>query len=83
MEYILSKHAGHVVDERRIKQEWLEDVLDNPQWREADPLDDALEHRLGVVREYGDRVLRVVVAAQENPIRVITVYFDRSMKGKI
>ncbi len=46
-------------------------------------LDDSLEHRLGKIVEYGNRVLRVVYNKDTEPIKLITVYFDRKMKGKI
>ncbi|EAZ93103.1 DUF4258 domain-containing protein [Crocosphaera chwakensis] len=35
------------------------------------------------IPEFGNRVLRVVYKPTENPIKVITVHFDRSMKGKL
>ena len=33
--------------------------------------------------EHGDRVLRVVVNTSVVPERVVSVYFDRAMKGKL
>jgi len=41
-----------------------------------------LEHRLGIVPELADRVLRVIVSKTE-PKRVITVHVDRKMKDKL
>ena len=35
------------------------------------------------VPEFGHRVLRVVVNPTVAPIRVVTLYFDRKMKGKL
>jgi len=41
-----------------------------------------LEHRLAKVPELANRVLRVIVSKSE-PKRVVTLYPDRNMKGKI
>jgi hypothetical protein len=48
-----------------------------------DPYVATLEHRLGVIDEFGARVLRVVVNPSAVPLRIVTVYFDRRMKGKL
>jgi hypothetical protein len=37
-----------------------------------------LEHRLAVIAEYGDWVLRVVVNTKAFPMRNVTAYFDRA-----
>ena len=50
---------------------------------EPDPDDVELEHRLGRIREHGARVLRVVVNKTVRPARVVTLYFDRTMIGKL
>jgi hypothetical protein len=39
--------------------------------------------RFGVIPEHGGRVLRVVLNVVAAPIRVVTVYFDRSQIGKL
>ncbi|CAI2718672.1 DUF4258 domain-containing protein [Nitrospina watsonii] len=83
MAYQLTQHAKDMLQEREIAVEWLEKVLDKPRAVYPDPVDDALEHRLGVVTEAQGRVLRIVVDARVQPIRVITVYFDRNKRGKI
>ena len=43
----------------------------------------SLIHHLAVVPEHGNRVLRVVFNHLVTPVRVVTVYFDRKMKGKL
>lgn len=55
----------------------------SPALIEASPTDPELESRLAKIPEYGDRVLRVVVNTQVVPERVVSVYFDRKMKGKL
>ncbi len=60
-----------------------ERVLAAPSRRLPDLIDPALEHRLAVVPEHDNRVLRVIVNTQSNPVRVVTLYFDRTMRGKL
>ena len=83
MNYELSQHAKNVLAERDIPVAWLERVLDSPVWTEPDAGDVELEHRLGIIAEHGDRVLRVVINKEANPVRIVTLYFDRTMKGKL
>ncbi|MBI4412063.1 MAG: DUF4258 domain-containing protein [Deltaproteobacteria bacterium] len=83
MNYELTQHASDVLREREIAVEWVERVLKNPLKVEPDEEDEALEHRLGKISEHGDRVLRVIVNTHIDPMRVITVYFDRALKGKL
>jgi hypothetical protein len=83
MEYELSRHARHVLAERRIALEWLDRVLSDPSRVHGDPVDAELEHRLRAIPECGDRVLRVILKPSVRPVRVITAYFDRAKKGKV
>lgn len=82
MNYELTQHAKDMLQERGIALEWLEQVVDNPVTTHPDLADDALEHRLGKIAEFNNRVLRVIVNIKVKPTRVITAYFDRTMKGK-
>jgi len=83
MDYELTQHAKDMLRKREIAVEWLEQVLGSPRAVYPDSVDGGLEHRLGVVREADERVLRIVVDAHARPLRVITAYFDRSMRGKL
>lgn len=84
MEYELTDHARvSLMHRANIRLVWLERVLLQPQYVEPDPLDPELEHRLGRIDEYGGRVLRAIVKTTVTPLRVITVYFDRNMRGKL
>ncbi len=83
MKYVLSQHAEARLAERKIDVAWLEQVITNPQRTEPDPDDPALEHRLASIAERGYRVLRVVCDPRQNPLKIVTVHFDRSMKGKL
>lgn len=82
--YELSDHARESLRKRPvIRMEWIEQVLKLPQLVEIDSVDAALEHRLGRIQEYDGRVLRVIVKKDTNPLRIITFYFDRRMRGRL
>jgi hypothetical protein len=83
MEYELTQHASEVICEREIQLSWIEATLENPDFIENDLFDSKLEHRFKRVIEFGNRVLRVVVNNNVNPIRIVTVYFDRTKNRKI
>ena len=83
MKYQLTQHARDVLVEREIPVEWLERVLNSPQRIEPDPDDTELEHSLGRIPEFDNRVLRVVVNKTVRPVVVVTVYFDRAMRNRL
>jgi hypothetical protein len=83
MRFELTQHARDALVKREISMEWLERVLRFPQRTEPDGTDPMLEHRLGVIPEHGDRVLRAIINPHTTPIRVVTLYFDRKMKGRL
>lgn len=80
MDYYLTQHASDALEKRRIAREWMERILSTPEWSEQDPIDGDLEHRLGLIAEFENRVLRVIVNVKARPLRVVTVYFDRRRK---
>ena len=83
MNYTLSEHAKKVLAEREIQLEWLERTLREPVLRRPDPDDSSLERRYRAIPEFEGRVLRVVVNVAIEPVRVVSVFFDRSMRGKL
>jgi Domain of unknown function (DUF4258) len=80
--YDLSRHAKDVISARQIRLAWLEQVLELPDLVEADRDDPELVHHIERIEEHGNRALRVVFNQSVNPVRIVTVYFDRKMKGK-
>jgi hypothetical protein len=48
-----------------------------------DPDDATVERRYRKIPEFGGRVLRVAVNTKVEPNRVVSVFFDRKMKGKL
>jgi hypothetical protein len=83
MKYDLTQHAREMLAERQIPTEWMERALANPARVDPSAADATLESRLAKIPEHGDRVLRVVVNKTVVPERVVSVYFDRTMKGKL
>jgi hypothetical protein len=83
VKYELSQHALARLHQRRIKLPWLEQAITQPEKTEPDPDDSALEHRLATIAERDYRVLRVVCDPRTTPLMIVTVHFDRSMKGKL
>jgi uncharacterized DUF497 family protein len=83
LNYELTQHARDVLEERRIAVEWMDQVLANPELTERDATAPELENRFARIAEFGNRVLRVIVNTQVVPERVVSVYFDRRMKGKL
>lgn len=82
--YQLTDHAQKRITERAIPLEWIERTLFNPQKKiEPDKIDPELSHAFATISEFGDRVLRVVYNHRESPWEVITIHFDRKMKGKL
>ena len=80
--YELTSHAATVVAERSIELRWITRVLRQPERTEQDPHDPSLTHALASIEERDQRVLRVVYNASADPVRVVTVYFDRRQRGK-
>jgi capsule polysaccharide modification protein KpsS len=79
----LTKHAQKVLDEREIRIEWLERTLSAPELVLLDPDAVTVERRFRRIPEFGGRVLRVAVNTAVDPNRVVSVFFDRRMKGKL
>jgi hypothetical protein len=78
-----SGHAVFAMAERGIPLEWVERVASGPDLRTMDPRNPELERFYGRVPEFGNRILRVVLNTRVEPWRVVSVFFDRSMKGKL
>ncbi len=58
-------------------------ALESPVARTPDPLDEEVERFFYLVSERDDRVLRVIVNTSVSPWRVVSVFFDRRMRGRL
>ena len=83
MKYELTKHAEKVLAEREIAAEWMERTLSSPELVLPDPDDATVKRRFRRIPEFGGRVLRVAVNTTVEPNRIVSVFFDRKMKGKL
>lgn len=78
-----TRHAVDVMRERLIPNEWVESAVADPDSRVPDPNDPEAERFFRRISERGDRVLRFVVNTNVAPWRVVSVFFDRSRRGKL
>ena len=69
-----------MIEEREISMKWIEQALDSPNKVEQDKKDRDLKHYLRRITENNDKILRVVVNNKADPIKVVTAYFDRTIK---
>lgn len=83
MKIHLTAHARKVVAERAIELDWILRTIDRPELRLPDPDDPTLDRLYLRITERDERVLRVVAALAVDPVRVVNVFFDRSMRGKL
>lgn len=83
MNYEMTHHARKVLEERGIPLEWMERAFAEPEQTQPDPDDAEVERRFRRIPEFGDRVLRVAVNVTVAPERIVSVFFDRNMKGKL
>lgn len=78
-----TRHAARVMREREIPQEWVERAVAEPDRSERDPNDPELERFYRRIPERDDRALLVVVNTRVAPQRVVSVFFDRRMRGRL
>jgi len=83
VKYELSNHARRAVAERQIPIEWIERTLQAPELIVPDTNDATIERCFRRIPEFDGRVLRVAVNRDLEPQRVVSVFFDRKMKGKL
>lgn len=76
----LSAHAKEMLAERNIAEEWVWRVLSTPDRRRRGT--DGNMHYTKTIRERGGRILRVVVNADVQPNRIVTLFFDRRLGRK-
>jgi Domain of unknown function (DUF4258) len=81
--FVLTEHARIAMAHRGIKLEWVAAVLQTPARTEPDPSDPDLVHTVGRIPEFGGRVLRVIYNHRMRPVRIVTAFFDRSMRDKL
>lgn len=79
-DFELSAHTKDMLKERNIAEEWLWRALNTPDRKRRGA--DGNMHYTKTIREREGRVLRVVVNADVQPNRIVTVFFDRRLGKK-
>ena len=79
IDYEMSEHAYEMLRERNIQEAWVKSAIENPDKKEVN--DDGTVHYIRAIEEYGGRYLRVVMNPASTPQRIVTVFFDRRMRG--
>jgi hypothetical protein len=81
--YELSDHAKTRLAERNLDLRWVTLTLMEPALRESHPNDADCQCAYRRIPEAEGRVLKVVYNAATEPWRVVTVHFDRRMRGRL
>ena len=82
-ELYYTKHAQDQMALRNILDIWVEEVVAEPALREPDPTDPDIERFYGQVSELGGHYIRVAVNTTTTPWRVVTVFIDSRVGGRI
>jgi hypothetical protein len=83
MDYTLSQHAQDTMRERKIDPAWLAAAMSAPEATVQHRDDPTLIHALRCIPEFGNRVLRVIYNQTRTPPHIVTVYFDRTIRGPL
>jgi hypothetical protein len=74
-------HFKEMLKERKISPQWVEQTLRKPDLVEHKQ--DGTTHYIKKISDYNNRWLRVVVNNNVNPSRLITTFFDRTLRRKL
>ena len=77
-DYIYTEHATDMLKEREIKEKWIKETLKIPDTKETKA--DGTVHYIKKIEEYGDRFLRVIVNPKIAPQKIVTLFFDRTLR---
>jgi hypothetical protein len=80
---VYTGHAVNALREREIPREWVERTIRKPLLVTPDIDDPEVERFYLRISENGDRVLRVAVNTTATPWRVVSAFFDRTMRGRL
>jgi hypothetical protein len=80
IDYIFSKHAIEMMEERKISEDWVWRVLKESE--DTFTGDDKNLHFTKAIAEKEYRVLHVVVNPAGSPQKIVTVFFDRRLRSK-
>ena len=81
MDFTLSDHARKRLVQRGIDIAWIARTLMQSTVTENDENDPTLAHALLSIPERGFRVLRVIYNESNDPVTVVSAYFDDKVKN--
>ncbi len=81
--YSLSHHAALRLAERKIESDWVALTIAEPTLIEPHPEDATCQCAYRAIPEAGGRVLKVVYNRTTNPWHIVTIHFDRRMRGRL
>ena len=76
MKFKLSDHAEKRIRQRKIKLDWVEATIEDPDKTENDAEDHTLAHALKAIPERSSKKLRVIYNETTEPVIVVTAYFE-------
>jgi len=79
-DFVYTEHALDVLEERKIKENWVQSALEDPERKEQK--EDGTVDNLRSIEEFDNHYLRVAVNPDTQPPRIITVFFDRRLVRK-
>ena len=79
-DYVFTKHAADMMEERTISEAWVWRVINESENTYAG--EDGNLHFTKAIAERDNRILHVVVNPSVSPKRVITLFFDRRLRSK-
>ena len=78
-DYVFSKHALDMMEERNILENWVRRALNESETTFTG--DDKNLHFTKAITEKENRVLHVVVNPAVSPQRIVTLFFDRRLRS--
>jgi len=79
-DYVFTKHAADMMEERTISESWVWRVINESENTYTG--EDGNLHFTKAIAERDNRILHVVVNPSVSPKRVITLFFDRRLRSK-
>jgi len=78
-DFIFSKHAIEMMEERKILEDWIWRVVNDAE--NVFTGEDGKQHFAKAITERQNRILHVVVNPAVSPKRIVTVFFDRRLRS--
>jgi hypothetical protein len=78
-DYVFTKHAVDMLDERGISEAWVWQTINESDSQFSS--EDGNLHFSKAIAERENRVLHVVVNPAVSPKRIVTLFFDRRLRS--